>query len=118
MGTLDWTQHKQGSAELTLTDEKMANIHPLLREEMEHSSQTQQTQSGSELFSRIDPNKLHGALETAAVLSTVEQEGVPTSMLPVQAVANKKQEPAEKEPTRNRNQRRKTSHREEGPCSV
>ena len=64
MGTLDWTQidqefmeqqreklaaeeevgqqqkkqqHKQCSAELTLTDEKMANIHPLLSEEMEHS---------------------------------------------------------------------------------
>ena len=27
----------------------------------------------------------------------MEQEGVPASMLPVQAVANKKQEPAEKE---------------------
>ena len=71
-------QHKQGSAELTLSDEKMANIHPLLREELEHSSQTQH---GSELFSCIDPNKLHRALETAAALSTVEQEGVPASML-------------------------------------
>ena len=129
MGTLDWTQidqefteqqreklaaeeevgqqqkkqqHKQGSAELTLTDEKMANIHPLLSEEMEHSSQTQQTQFGSELFSCIDTNKLHGTLEAAAALSRVEQ-GVSVSMLPVQAVANKKQEPAEKElppPTR------------------
>ena len=85
MGTLDWTQidqefteqqreklaaeeevgqqqkkkqHKQGSAELTLTDEKMANIHSLLSEEMEHSSQIQQIQSGSELFSCIDTNKL------------------------------------------------------------
>ena len=125
MGTLDWTQidqeftdqqreklaaeeevgqqqkkqqDKQGSAELTLTDEKMANIHPLLSEEMEHSgsSQTQQTQSGSELFSCIHTNKLHGTLETAAALSTVEQ-GVMASMLPVQVVANKKQEPAEKE---------------------
>ena len=64
---------------------------------MEHSSQTKQTQSGSELFSCIDTNKLHGTLETAAVLSTVEQEGVSASMLPIQAVANKKQEPAEKE---------------------
>ena len=63
---------------------------------MEHSSQTQQTQSGSELFSCIDTNKLHGTLDTAAALSTVEQ-GVSASMLPVQAVANKKQEPAEKE---------------------
>ena len=123
MGTLDWTQidqefteqqreklaaeeevgqqqkkqqHKQGSAELTLTDEKLTNIHPLLSEEMEHSSQTQQTQSGSELFSCIDTNKLHGTLETAVALSTVEQ-GVTASMLPVQVVANKKQEPAEKE---------------------
>ena len=89
-------QHKQGSAELTLTDEKMANIHPLLREEMEHYSQTQQTQYGSELFSCIDNNKLHGTLETAAALSTVEQ-GISASMLPVQAVANKKQKPGEKE---------------------
>ena len=122
MGTLDWTQivqefteqqieklaaeevgqqqkkqqHKEGSAELTLTDEKMANIHPLLSEEMEYSSQTQQTQSNSELFSCIDTNKLHGTLETAVALSTVEQ-GVMASMLPVQVVANKKQEPAEKE---------------------
>ena len=89
-------QHKQGSPELTLTDKKMANIHPLLSEEMEHSSQTQQTQSGSELFSCIDTNKLHGTLETAVALSTVEQD-VSASMLPVQVVANKKQEPAEKE---------------------
>ena len=69
---------------------------------MEHSSQTQQTQSGSELFSCIDTNKLHGTLETAVALSTVEQN-VTVSMLPVQAVANKKQEPAEIElpsPTR------------------
>ena len=89
-------QHKQGSAELTLTDEKMANIHSLLSEEMEHSSQTQQTQSGSELFSCIDTNKLHGTLETAVALSRVEQ-GISASMLPVQVVANKKEEPAEKE---------------------
>ena len=40
---------------------------------------------------------LHRALATAAALSTVEQEGVAASMLPVQAVANKKQEPAKKE---------------------
>ena len=64
--------------------------------------QSSQTQSGSGLFSCIDTNKLHGTLETAAALSTVEQ-GVSASMLPVQVVANKKQEPAEKElpsPTR------------------
>ena len=114
MGTLDWTQidqefteqqreklateeevgqqqkkqqYKQGNAELTLTDEKMANIHPLLSEEMEHSSQTQQNQSGSELFSCIDTNKLHGTMETTVALRTVEQ-GVTACMLPVHVVAN------------------------------
>ena len=54
------------------------------------------SQSGSEQFSCIDTNKLHETLETAAALSRVEQ-GVSASMLPVQVVANKKQEPAEKE---------------------
>ena len=54
------------------------------------------SRSDSELFSCIDTNKFHGTLETAVALSRVEQ-GVSAFMLPVQVVANKKQEPAEKE---------------------
>jgi len=35
----------------------------------------------SELFTRIDPIKLHGALDNAVKLGTLEQEGVPSAML-------------------------------------
>ena len=46
----------------------------------------------------INTNKLHGTLETAVALSTVHvEQGVTASMLPVQVVANKKQESVEKE---------------------
>ena len=109
-------QHKQGSTELTLTDEKMS-------EEMEQSSQTQQTQSGSELFSCIDTN-------TSITMYNIDMAPplfLTSSMEPWRQQLHSVQWSKvfrcpcslyKLWPTRNRNQQRKSSHLPPGRRAV
>jgi hypothetical protein len=69
------------SSEQTSPQHRMAHMHPLLTEGLEDSP----TSKTGEVFQRIDADKLHGALENAKTLGTMEQEGVPSSMLPLHA---------------------------------
>lgn len=86
-------------------------MHPLLRDAEDSvptpNPQPSTTQASSvepatsepdpqDVFTRIDASKLHGAMENAVVMGTLEKEGVPTTALPLSAPVKEKEKKAER----------------------
>lgn len=69
----------------------MAHLHPLLREAAEESSSESKVpgEDQPKLFDRIDASKLQGALSNASMMGRLEQEGVPSHLLPAVVQAQK-----------------------------
>lgn len=69
----------------------MAHLHPLLREAAEENSSEGKVtgEDQPKLFDRIDASKLQGALSNASMMGRLEQEGIPSNLLPAVVQAQK-----------------------------